>query len=268
MRSFNVDYRSMADELWTVFYAATPPLIGELRDAVERGDDDECRRLAHKLKGSSATVGATRMAALSNELEQGGPNGLAVVVALEAAYAGTRDELLRLAALGLTKPVRPRCRPVPRRANNPESWDRHRGTRGSSFDASIAPSTDQEVDTCLPRPPRRCTRCSKLRSTPADLERIHGDLRRRRDAHRPARRAARQRPRRDPRRGTADASHCGPAPRSRSSRSSRPTGSPSPTRRWSIVGTDGGERVEMSGRGTIVSRRQPDGSWRIVLDNP
>ena len=38
--------------------------------------------------------------------------------------------------------------------------------------------------------------------------------------------------------------------------------------RWSIVGTDGGERVEMSGRGTIVSRRQPDGSWRIVLDNP
>jgi uncharacterized protein (TIGR02246 family) len=38
--------------------------------------------------------------------------------------------------------------------------------------------------------------------------------------------------------------------------------------RWSIVVTDGGERVEMSGRGTIVSRRLPDGSWRIVLDNP
>ena len=37
---------------------------------------------------------------------------------------------------------------------------------------------------------------------------------------------------------------------------------------WSAVGTDGGERVEMAGRGTIVSRRQPDGSWRIVLDNP
>ena len=99
VRSFNVDYRSMADELWAVFYRVTPPLIGELRDAVERGDDDESRRLAHKLKGSSATVGATRMAALSSELEQGGPDDLAVVVALEAAYAGTRDELLRLAAL-------------------------------------------------------------------------------------------------------------------------------------------------------------------------
>ncbi len=35
--------------------------------------------------------------------------------------------------------------------------------------------------------------------------------------------------------------------------------------RWRITGADG---EEMSGRGTIVSRRQPDGSWRIVLDNP
>jgi two-component system, sensor histidine kinase and response regulator len=99
VRGFNVDYRSMADELWTVFYAATPPLIGELRDAVERGDDDESRRLAHKLKGSSETVGATRMATLSNTLEQGGPDGLAVVEELETAYDRTRDELLRLAAL-------------------------------------------------------------------------------------------------------------------------------------------------------------------------
>jgi len=38
--------------------------------------------------------------------------------------------------------------------------------------------------------------------------------------------------------------------------------------RWRIVATAGGERMEMAGRGTIVSRRQPDGSWRIVLDNP
>ena len=38
--------------------------------------------------------------------------------------------------------------------------------------------------------------------------------------------------------------------------------------RWSLVGSADGERVELSGRGTIVSRRQPDGSWRIVLDNP
>jgi two-component system sensor histidine kinase/response regulator len=99
VRSFNVDYRSMAEELWTVFYEATPPLIGELRDAVERGDAGECRRLAHKLKGSSETIGATRMATLSRALEQGGPDNLAVVEELETAYDRTRDELLRLAAL-------------------------------------------------------------------------------------------------------------------------------------------------------------------------
>jgi uncharacterized protein (TIGR02246 family) len=38
--------------------------------------------------------------------------------------------------------------------------------------------------------------------------------------------------------------------------------------RWQMAGTQDGERVELSGRGTLVSRRQPDGGWRIVLDNP
>jgi uncharacterized protein (TIGR02246 family) len=37
--------------------------------------------------------------------------------------------------------------------------------------------------------------------------------------------------------------------------------------RWNVTGSDGGRPIEMSGRGTIVSRRQADGSWRIVLEN-
>jgi uncharacterized protein (TIGR02246 family) len=39
--------------------------------------------------------------------------------------------------------------------------------------------------------------------------------------------------------------------------------------RWHLVGRDpyGGE-LELDGFGTIVSRRQSDGSWRIVMDNP
>lgn len=38
---------------------------------------------------------------------------------------------------------------------------------------------------------------------------------------------------------------------------------------WQLRGTDPeGNPVEQQGRGTIVSRRQPDGSWLIVLENP
>ena len=38
--------------------------------------------------------------------------------------------------------------------------------------------------------------------------------------------------------------------------------------RLHVVAGEGRERLEVSGRGTIVSRQQPDGTWRIVLDNP
>jgi uncharacterized protein (TIGR02246 family) len=38
---------------------------------------------------------------------------------------------------------------------------------------------------------------------------------------------------------------------------------------WRLVGTaEHGGRVELSGRGAMVSRCRPDGTWRIVLDNP
>jgi len=39
--------------------------------------------------------------------------------------------------------------------------------------------------------------------------------------------------------------------------------------RWTVAGIDpDGNALEIAGRGTIVSRRQPDGSWLIVLENP
>ena len=38
---------------------------------------------------------------------------------------------------------------------------------------------------------------------------------------------------------------------------------------WMIEGTDAtGRAVSLEGNGTIVSRRQPDGTWRILLDQP
>lgn len=39
--------------------------------------------------------------------------------------------------------------------------------------------------------------------------------------------------------------------------------------KWSFTGTDpDGKPVEMSGRNVDVARQQPDGSWRLVIDNP
>jgi ketosteroid isomerase-like protein len=39
--------------------------------------------------------------------------------------------------------------------------------------------------------------------------------------------------------------------------------------RWELVGAAAdGRPMRLSGHGTIVSRRRPDGTWGIVLDNP
>ncbi len=39
--------------------------------------------------------------------------------------------------------------------------------------------------------------------------------------------------------------------------------------RWELVGTaSDGSPVHLNGNGTIVSRRRPDGTWGIVLDDP
>ena len=38
---------------------------------------------------------------------------------------------------------------------------------------------------------------------------------------------------------------------------------------WSLVGTaPGGCLVDLSGRGSEVVRRQPDGTWLYIIDNP
>ncbi|QDY75216.1 YybH family protein [Streptomyces qinzhouensis] len=38
---------------------------------------------------------------------------------------------------------------------------------------------------------------------------------------------------------------------------------------WHLKGTDEtGKPIDLKGKGTVVSRRQPDGTWRIVFDDP
>ena len=96
VRGLRAEFPAMADELLRVFSRTTPPVIADLRTAVEHGDDEARRRLAHKLKGSSETVGALRMATLLRRLEDGVDGGAATVDELESAYAATCEELPRV----------------------------------------------------------------------------------------------------------------------------------------------------------------------------
>jgi two-component system, sensor histidine kinase and response regulator len=97
IRSFRENYPDIVERLVALFADSTPPLLDQLGAAARDRDEDQVRKLAHKLKGSCDNVGATRMAALCRTLEQ--PNGdpRPLVEELAAAYPATlaeiRDEL-------------------------------------------------------------------------------------------------------------------------------------------------------------------------------
>ena len=93
IRSFRDNYPDIVERLVALFADSTPPLLVQLGDAARDRDDDQVRRLAHKLKSSCDNVGATRMAALCRTLEQ--PNGDPgpLVAELAAAYPATLAEI-------------------------------------------------------------------------------------------------------------------------------------------------------------------------------
>lgn len=59
----------LLSDLGEVFSGDTPPRLATLRAAVEGGDADTVERVAHTLAGSSANMGARRMAAICRELQ-------------------------------------------------------------------------------------------------------------------------------------------------------------------------------------------------------
>ena len=97
IRSIHGASANLVEKLVQVFARTTPELLDELRAAVERGDDEERRRLAHKLRGSSEAVGAQRLSALAHELEHGTGDPSEAVAGLRPAYDGTLEELRQIA---------------------------------------------------------------------------------------------------------------------------------------------------------------------------
>ena len=93
MRVFRVDYPEIIDQLIELFVESTPPLLDELREAAERGDGEDVRRTAHKLKGSCQNIGAGFMAKLAHDLEKSSAATAVQLAALDMVFADTRDAL-------------------------------------------------------------------------------------------------------------------------------------------------------------------------------
>jgi two-component system sensor histidine kinase/response regulator len=89
LRTLREDYGDVAAELLQLFETTAAATLTEIRAALDAGDREEARRLAHRLKGSARNVGATGMADLSAELEQGPPDALTALDRLEAALQPT-----------------------------------------------------------------------------------------------------------------------------------------------------------------------------------
>jgi HPt (histidine-containing phosphotransfer) domain-containing protein len=85
--------RSIA-ETYTV---ETPPLLTALGLALKRGDTIAATRLAHRLKGSCLSIGASRLAASCASVEDlclsGSPPGQDVYYTLREQFAATSDAL-------------------------------------------------------------------------------------------------------------------------------------------------------------------------------
>jgi len=61
---------SLVVELVKLFADSTPSILEELRSALAQGELTSASRLAHRLKGSAANIGAAKMSALCAQLEK------------------------------------------------------------------------------------------------------------------------------------------------------------------------------------------------------
>jgi histidine phosphotransfer protein HptB len=85
-------------ELVDTFLQEAPPMLAELRAALDTQSLDRFRRTAHSLKSNAMTFGASELAALARDLETGGlPADAAPVDRLQAEYDRAAAALKELA---------------------------------------------------------------------------------------------------------------------------------------------------------------------------
>lgn len=104
LRELQMDGESdLVAELADIYLADAPTQIATMREAIALGNTATLRLAAHSLKGSSASLGATHLVALCNEIEELAQAG--TVDGTAEKLADVEQELVRVrAALG--RPVR------------------------------------------------------------------------------------------------------------------------------------------------------------------
>ena len=86
--------REFLEELVDIFLTDADERVEELKDALSKGEADTFSRTAHKLKGSSANMGAVRLTDIAKDMEQLGKT--ASLSGAEALMQPLQDELIRV----------------------------------------------------------------------------------------------------------------------------------------------------------------------------
>jgi two-component system, sensor histidine kinase and response regulator len=89
-------------ELVELYRADAPQMLEAMRTALAEANGEALRRAAHTLKGSSANLGAVRLAEMCRELERAGRDGALagaapLLAAVEAEYERVVEALLTFA---------------------------------------------------------------------------------------------------------------------------------------------------------------------------
>jgi HPt (histidine-containing phosphotransfer) domain-containing protein len=103
LRSLNPDDDSFLRDLVQVYLDDSPQRIAEIELALAQGDTERLTRAAHSLKGSCANFGASRLRAISEQIEKLGRQGAlqevpARLPELKVAFAQVKADLEALIA--------------------------------------------------------------------------------------------------------------------------------------------------------------------------
>jgi len=94
--------REQCEQLLEVFDVQQQKCVADVAAAIERGDSEEARRVAHLLKGSSASIGAVRLQGFCQDLEGAIRGGIVVSEAQVAELGVVAGEARDALVQGLT----------------------------------------------------------------------------------------------------------------------------------------------------------------------